>query len=194
MRRRERLATLSRVTPARTFARRAALVGTLALGALLTACGAPEPAAVEVPQGWTSHGVGDVTVRTPAGWEADESDGALVVRRGSDATDPMVSVVLVPEPRPLQVEADAVYASVLAVTGAQKVADGPVDKAGASEAVQLEYVGDQPQADGSGTVTTRTRWLFVLLPDSTGVIAAVSAPEEQFDEDLGTVLDSVTLP
>ncbi|MCC2312718.1 hypothetical protein [Cellulomonas xiejunii] len=177
-----------------TFTRGATLVGTLVLGALLTSCGTTGPAEPDVPDGWTTHTVGDVTFSTPGTWEVDESEGALVVRRGSDATDAMASVVLVPEPRPLQVEADAVFASMVAATGAKKVADGPVEKSGASEAVQLEYVGDQPRADGSGTFAARSRWLFMTLEDGSGLIAAVTAPEEQFDEELETVLESVTLP
>jgi hypothetical protein len=51
-----------------------------------------------------------------------------------------------------------------------------------------------PDADGSGTFAARSRWLFMTLEDGSGVIAAVTAPEEQFDEELETVLESVTLP
>lgn len=175
-------------------ARGATLVAVLTLGALVASCSTSPSAAPEVPDGWTTHTVGDVTFSTPAEWKTEESAGALVVRAGTDETDAMASVVLVPEPRPLKVEADAVFASMVAVAGATRVSDGPVDKAGATEAFELEYVGDQPRADGDGTFAVRSRWVFMMLDDGSGVIAAVNAPEDQFDEDLETVLESVTLP
>lgn len=175
-------------------ARRTVLAVALALSALLTSCGTAEPEGAPVPDDWTTHTVGDVTFSAPGDWETDGADGTLLVRRGTDASDAMASVVLVPEPRPLQAEADAVLASMVAAIGAEKTADGPVEKTGAREALQLEYVGEQPLADGAQRVTVRSRWLFMLLEDGSGVIAAVSAPEDEFDEDVETVLDSVTLP
>lgn len=181
---------------ARAWVARVAL-GAVVAGGLMTACAPSEPGedpGTTVPEGWTTHAVGDVTLSAPPQWVAEESGDALVVRSGEDATAPLVSIALVAEPRPLQTEVDAVWASVLATLDAEKLDEGPVDKAGARQAARLEYVADQPDASGTDTFTTRTRWLFAVLEDGSGVMAAVSAPEDDFDDDVAAVLESVTLP
>lgn len=162
-------------------------------GLLLAACGGGEPEAPATPDGWTSHEVGPATFAAPPGWTAQESDGALTVRESDVPSDPVVSVTVLTEPRPLQERVDGVWATARATLRAEKVDEGPARVPGARAATTLEYVADQPDADGGGTVGTRSRWLFAQLADGTTVMAVVSAADEEFDDDLATVLRTLSL-